>query len=97
MDPITIDCTSCPVRGTHCGGCMVTALAGLTAAAPVVPRQEHPEGRHHVHEGEDDGMLALDGQDRAVVDRFVATGLLSPVGARQVRVVADPAWRRRVG
>lgn len=82
MDLMTIQCRSCPVRGTHCDDCMVTALLQL-------PQARGEPGPHD---------LPLDAEDRACVDRFVASGLLSAAGAWRVRAVAEHrAWGRATG
>ncbi len=85
MESMRVDCTTCPARDIHCDGCMVTALAQL----PVIDRSTPRTGLE----------LVLDPEDRACVDRFVSSGLLSPVGAQQVRVVSDPdaRWQEQVG
>lgn len=86
MKPIVIDCTTCPVRGTACGDCMVTAVAALG------PLTQPPPDGDQAFEG-----LALDADDHLVVDRFVRAGLLASTGAWEVRVVADTDEHRRVG
>ena len=85
MEPMRVDCTTCPARNVHCDGCMVMALAQL----PVIDRSTPPPGL----------QLVLDAEDRACLDRFVASGLLSPVGAQQARVVSEPdtRWQEQVG
>ena len=85
MESMRVDCTTCPGRGIHCNGCMVMALAQL----PVIDRSTPPPGL----------QLVLDAEDRACVDRFVASGLLSPVGAQEVRAESDPdsRWQEQVG
>ncbi len=85
MEPMSVDCTTCPARDVHCDGCMVMAMARL----PVIDREAAPQGL----------QLVLDAEDRACVDRFVACGLLSPTGGREVRVVSDPhtGWQEQVG
>ena len=40
MRPIIVDCDTCPVRGTHCEGCVVTALAAPTPSELPLDRLE---------------------------------------------------------
>lgn len=57
---LTIDCTTCPVRGRHCGDCFVPVLARDWV-------EEEPTG---------DGTLPLDPAELAAVAAFVRTGLV---------------------
>ena len=75
-----IDCDSCSVRGSACGGCFVAALLGGPPPqhlAGVDPRT--PDG---VHDGAHDGVrevayAALGPEERSAVDALRSGGLLA--------------------
>ncbi len=72
--PLMIDCATCPVQYTGCADCMVMALIDPT-------RLEEP------NEG---NGLSLDRQEREVVSRLVAAGLVSAETATRARARREP-------
>lgn len=71
---LTIECAQCPVRGTGCDGCMVTAL--LQIAPP-----ERGEADFDLHWSPTETTLALDRDEQAAVDLFASAGLITSVEA----------------
>lgn len=86
-----IDCTGCPVRGTHCDGCMVT---GLLATIPLGSARAPPLG---AAEGIGPSEVGLDRRERAAVTALVSAGLVSAEVAAAARAVLEPStlqqWR----
>lgn len=76
----TIDCQTCPVRGRHCGDCMVPVLATVWLTDPPVrPRAATPQG------GAGGGSLPLDFEETEAVEAFARAGLISRTEASGVR------------
>ena len=94
MDPITVECQSCPVRDTHCADCMVTTLLQITPWRDAVDTDQWPA---EADPGGLDNLDDLDDLDRGVLDLFVASGLLSVQGARQVQVSWDWSDHEQTG
>ncbi|MCK0114008.1 hypothetical protein MWU75_17845 [Ornithinimicrobium sp. F0845] len=76
----TIDCETCPVRGRHCGDCMVPVLAKVWLADPPV-RAAEPAGESGVRAA----GLPLDFEETEAVEAFVRAGLISRAEASGVR------------
>lgn len=74
----TIDCETCPVRGRHCGDCMVPVLAKVWLADPPV-RPAAPERETRA------ASLPLDFEETEAVEAFVRAGLVSRAEASRVR------------
>lgn len=76
----TIDCETCPVRGRHCGDCMVPVLAQVWLADPPVrPTAPTP------HSGSPGDALPLDFEETEAVEAFARAGLISRREATSVR------------
>ncbi|HIZ99660.1 MAG TPA: hypothetical protein H9805_13930 [Candidatus Janibacter merdipullorum] len=71
---LTIDCATCPVQNVGCAECMVTALRSPVALEEPGPATDLP----------------LDRQEREVVTRLVASGLVSAETATRARAVREP-------
>ena len=94
--PMVIDCQSCPVRETHCGDCMVTAL-GRVQPLDVQPHDVHP---HDVHPLDapllgsptllSEPGLPLDAAERRAVDVFVRAGLVDAGSTGSLRARGEP-------
>lgn len=80
-----VECRRCPVQGTDCAGCMVTALLD-PAAAGIEPEELATE-------------LPLDRAERQVVGRLVAAGLVSVETANAARARHEPytQWQEIAG
>ncbi len=82
-----IDCNGCPVRGTHCDGCMVT---GMLATIPLQPPPEvAPAPGAAPSAAPAEVFVDLDASERAAVTTLVASGLLSAEEAATVRARLD--------
>jgi hypothetical protein len=79
-----IDCTTCPVRGRRCDGCVVTALWQLTG-----PLEDRPPDHNDAAGGSPDRGMPLDVAEQRAVAVFVAAGLVSGWQADALR-----AWPR---
>lgn len=76
----TIDCETCPVRGRHCGDCMVPVLATVWLDDPPVrPTAPAPQEVSH------GAGLPLDFEETEAVEAFVRAGLISRTEATSVR------------
>ena len=88
-----IECTDCPVRTTHCGDCMVTALLATISVglAPGVSR-----GPEIVPATPASVRVELDRRERAAVTELVCAGLVSAETAAsawaEVEVPAAQRW-----
>lgn len=104
-----IDCTTCPVRGRRCEGCVLTAvwqlpqLLGTDPAEPGrSPGASEPAGKSPAAPGGPPtpgvGGSALDAAERRAVAVFVAAGLLTRQSAGQLRAHVERPGRpdRRV-
>ncbi len=67
-----IDCTTCPVRGRRCDGCVVTALWQLTG-----PLEDRPPDRDEAADGSPDRGMPLDVAEQRAVAVFVTAGLVA--------------------
>lgn len=82
---VTIDCESCPVRGRHCGDCIVPVLGRVWLADPrpddrpraAPPSPAAPAGRP--------AALPLDFEETEALESFVRAGLVSRSEAGRVR------------
>lgn len=80
----TIDCETCPVRGRHCGDCIVPVLGRVWLADPVPPRpvaQPRPQPEHQHRPA----TMPLDFEETEAVEAFVRAGLVSRADASRVR------------
>lgn len=84
MTTTTIDCQTCPVRGTHCGDCFVPVLARIWLEEPA-PRAEPVAGG-----------APLDEAELAAVNAFVRAGLVPPGEAAAARATVEPTHLGRV-
>lgn len=99
-----IECTGCPVRKTHCDGCMVTGLLSSAPGPPRVPaddrdRAGQPIGAAGSARGarrigpqvaDPIGISAdLDRRERAALTALVSAGMVTPEVAGQARAMLD--------
>lgn len=75
---LLVECRACPVQGSACDGCMVTALLDPRSAGVEV---------------EEPVELPLDRTERQAVGRLVAAGLVSVDTANAARARREP-WSR---
>jgi len=85
---VFVECASCPVRGVHCGDCVITALHGVTVAVDPRDAVAGPD--------DESGLAALDVSERLAVHAFVASGLLSAARAHALRAQVRAPGRRAV-
>ena len=102
-----IECTDCPVRTTHCGDCMVTALLATISVGPAqAPERGSPRGDRVP--GAPSGVpevfpatpatvrVELDRRERAAVTELICAGLVSAETAAsawaEVEVPAAQRW-----
>ena len=80
-----MECNGCPVRGTHCGGCVVTALLGELSVGPpaeagqVAGERKTGDPRH----------ADLDARERAAVTVLATAGLIDVQVAASAYAVLD--------
>lgn len=79
----TIDCETCPVRGRHCGDCMVPVLAKVWLGDPAVRPAAVAEPEHE--HGDRPASLPLDFEETEAVEAFVRAGLISRASVAGVR------------
>jgi hypothetical protein len=87
----TIDCDTCPVRGRHCGDCVVPVLGRIWMAEEVRAGRSGVDQQVQPDPGQ---PLPLDRAEMTAVGAFVRAGLLSPRAAESVRAEAVGAPRR---
>ncbi|HEY6740822.1 MAG TPA: hypothetical protein VI110_00570 [Lapillicoccus sp.] len=83
-NPMVVDCDRCPVRGTRCADCVVTALASL----PVVVLSD---GELPLDAGERRAV------DRFVAAGLVSADVAGTLVARREPFTATPTGERAVG
>lgn len=76
---VTIDCESCPVRGRHCGDCIVPVLGRVWLADPQPVSQPVPQPQERA------ATLSLDFEETEALESFVRAGLVSRAEASRVR------------
>ena len=86
---VFVECATCPVRGVHCGDCVVTALHDLSVAA------HGDQGRPSGHASGAAVGVSLDAAERLAVHAFVAAGLVSAARAHALsaQVTSSPGRR----
>ena len=78
---VTIDCQTCPVRGRHCGDCIVPVLGRVWLAdpQPVTTSQPAPQRQERA------ATLSLDFEETEAVEAFARAGLISRTEASRAR------------
>lgn len=90
---LTIDCETCPVRGRHCGDCIVPVLGRVWLAEapgrPVETTTPAPAAAEHTAPTAESNRgranLPLDFEETEAVEAFARAGLISRVEASGVR------------
>lgn len=91
-----IDCYTCPVRGRHCGDCIVPVVARQwlpepAAAAPVAPptrgASEHARGVQPPRDRPGDAEVELQDAEWDAVEVFVRAGMVNTLDAAGARAV----------
>lgn len=99
MTTTTIDCQTCPVRGSHCGDCFVPVLGAVWLQTPAVGTPQTPEVPDarddrddqdvwdvtRAPRGETPPTVRLDTDELAAVSAFVRAGLVTPQEASSAR------------
>lgn len=88
-----IDCHSCPVRGRHCGQCIVPVVARQWLDMPVVHVAELDDAELDDIKLDD---AELDDAEWEAVDVFERAGLLNTLAAAGARASVEPVrvWSR---
>lgn len=85
---MTIDCDTCPVRGRHCGDCIVPLLGRTWLEEPkTVQRPRSPEAG-----GAPTATMALDFEETEAVEAFARLGLISWAEAHEARAQSTASW-----
>lgn len=78
---MTIDCETCPVRGRHCGDCIVPLLGRTWLEEPTTVRRPEPAPV----DAASPASLPLDFEEMEAVEAFAHAGLISRVEAHEAR------------
>ena len=85
---MTIDCETCPVRGRHCGDCIVPLLGRAWLEEPqTIRRRESPEAM-----STPTATMPLDFEETEAVEAFARLGLISRVEAHEARAQSTASW-----
>lgn len=89
---MTIDCETCPVRGRHCGDCIVPLLGRTWLEGPA--RRPEPSQRPEPSDadGPSPASLPLDFEEMEAVEAFAHAGLISRVEAHEARAQSTWPW-----
>ena len=85
---MTIDCETCPVRGRHCGDCIVPLLGRTWLEEPTTVRRPEPSDA----DGASSASLPLDFEEMEAVEAFAHAGLISRVEAHEARAQGTLPW-----
>lgn len=85
---MTIDCETCPVRGRHCGDCIVPLLGRTWLEEPTTVRSPQPSDADAASRE----SLPLDFEEMEAVEAFAHAGLISRVEAHGARAQSTLPW-----